>query len=67
MPGWQMRDDDDNFDELICEELALELVDQQEPINPSTKDQHLLPPTVPCPPIPPWQECPSVLMRRCHR
>ena len=48
MTGWQMKDDDGNFDEPICEELALELVDQQEPVKPSTKDKHLLPPTVPC-------------------
>ena len=41
MPA-QMRDD-----EGLCEELALELVDQQEPVRPSTKDKHLLPLTEP--------------------
>ena len=33
--------------EELCEELALELVDQQEPVKPSTKDEYLIPPTVP--------------------
>ena len=38
---------DVNFDEELCEELALELVDQQEPVHPSTKNKGSLPPTVP--------------------
>ena len=42
-----MGDEDDNFDEGRCEESALELVDQQEPVHPSTKHNHLLPPIVP--------------------
>jgi hypothetical protein len=42
-----MAIDDDNFDEELCEELALELVDQQEPVKPSTENKDSLPPTVP--------------------
>ena len=42
-----MTCDDDNFDEELCEELSLELVDQQQPVNPKTKDKDLKPPTVP--------------------
>ena len=41
-----MAIDDDNFDEELCEELALELVDQQEPVKPSTENKDSLPPTV---------------------
>ena len=40
-----MTADDDSFDEDLCEELSLELMDQEQPVNPLTKDKHLRPPT----------------------
>ena len=45
--GCTMSNDDDHFNDELCEELALELVDQQQPVDPKTKDKDLKTPTVP--------------------
>lgn len=45
--GCTMSSDDDHFDDELCEELALELLDQQTPVDQKTKDKDSKPPTVP--------------------